>query len=344
MFTSPLSADLDHILAYTRDLWSDLRGQRICITGGTGFIGQWLLESFVWANARLSLGATAVVLTRSPSDFASRRPDLAVCSCIQLVLGDVQYFTCLHGDFPFIIHAAEDGHCAPLQQFDTIVSGTRRILEFAVEHGKGNLLLLSSGAVNSGLDSPTWEQDRRGPDTLVARSAYTEAKRAAETLAMLFGSTYSLPVKIARLFSFVGPYLPVDGRFAAGTFLQEAAFGNPLHVYGGSRVMRSYLYPSDLMIWLWTILFRGLNSRAYNAGSDFPISILDLAHHIADVAGVKVKEHPPEFPSLNPYYVPDIRRAGAELNLHITVDLASAIGKSVAWFKQSQRACLLSTL
>ena len=66
---NPLAHDLDHVLARTSGLWDDLRGARLFITGGTGFFGCWLLETFVWANDHLKLDASVVVLTRDQNAF-----------------------------------------------------------------------------------------------------------------------------------------------------------------------------------------------------------------------------------------------------------------------------------
>ena len=50
-----LSQDLDHILKHTKPLWEGLREKKVFITGGTGFFGKWLQESFAWANDQRKL-------------------------------------------------------------------------------------------------------------------------------------------------------------------------------------------------------------------------------------------------------------------------------------------------
>ena len=60
--TNRLALDLDNALARTETLWQELRGQRILITGATGFFGCWLLETFAWANRRLDLNDCGAVV------------------------------------------------------------------------------------------------------------------------------------------------------------------------------------------------------------------------------------------------------------------------------------------
>ena len=339
---NPLANDLDHVLAHTQGLWDELRGQRIFVTGGTGFFGCWLLESFVWANDKLKLEASAVVLTRNPAAFRAKAPHLASHPAIQLQRGDIRSFDSPPGKFSHVIHAATEASAKlndadPLLMFDTIVEGTRRTLEFAHSSGARKFLLASSGAVY-GRQPPEIthlpEGYPGGPYTSETGSAYGEGKRAAEMLCTLYGHEYGLEPKIARCFAFVGPYLPLDTHFAIGNFIRDAIAGDQIRVSGDGTPCRSYLYAADLAIWLWHLLMRAQPGRAYNVGSSEAISIAELARAVvrwvrpnATIALGRAPE-----PGLPPArYVPATERAQNELGLTVTVPIAEAIRRTAEW-------------
>src|ERR1043166_2068370 len=100
--------DLEHVLAHTRELWAEAHEQSFFITGGTGFFGVWLLESFLHANAALSLNARAVVLTRNPATFAQKAPHLTGRADVELVQGDIRDFAFPHQRFAYVVHAATE--------------------------------------------------------------------------------------------------------------------------------------------------------------------------------------------------------------------------------------------
>ena len=337
--------DLDHVLAHTRDLWEELRGQRLFITGGTGFFGMWLLESFAHANTQLLLRAEVTVLTRNPEAFALKAPHLANRSDLHFVRGDVRNFAFPPGEFPFVIHAGTTSGAPvePLEMFETIVDGTRRGLEFAATHGTRKLLFVSSGAVYGRQPSDVTHvpEDYPGaPDPLDPASAYGAGKRAAELLCVLSGKKDGFEVKIARCFAFVGPHLPLDSHFAIGNFIRDAIQGGPIGVGGDGTPYRSYLYAADLAIWLWTILLCGQSGRAYNLGSDHGIPIAEVADRVAHAVTPPLliniaKQASPDRPAER--YVPMIHRAHTELALCEFIGLNEAVQRTILWCRSQNR-------
>lgn len=328
--------DLVHILEHTAHLWDEIRGQNIFITGGTGFFGCWLLESFTFANDKLNLGAKAVVLSREPEAFAIKAPHLAKHPAVKFIKGDVSTFDFPDGDFPFFIHAATTSSAQlnqeePLLMFETIVEGTRHVLEFARRHGTCKLLLTSSGAVygKQPTDMTHIPEDYRGaPDPMDPDSAYGEGKRAAEMLCRLYSQKFAFEAKIARCFAFVGPYLPLDAHYAVGNFIRDACKGGLVCVSGDGTPYRSYLYAADLAIWLWTILLKGESCRPYNVGSDRSMNIADVAGLVCRLSQPRTeftiaKQADPACPPQR--YVPSIERARSELRLESLISLEEAI-------------------
>ena len=334
---NPLAEDLDHILAHTEGLWEELRGQKIFITGATGFFGCWLLESFAWANEKLNLNAEVVALTRNLENFQSKAPHLANNPAIRFQTGDVRDFKFSEGKFALVIHAATEASVKlnqenPTLMLDTIVEGTRRALDFAVHCGAKKFLLTSSGAVY-GPQPPELThipEDYIGPPSPL-ESAYGEGKRQAELLCAAYAKQHRIETKIARCFAFVGPYLPLGSHFAIGNFIRDALRGDPIQVNGDGTPYRSYLYAADLAIWLWTILFRGKSCHPYNVGSARDLPITGIAQAVNNVFENKLKISIAQ-KAVNgkpaSRYVPSINRAEVELNLRETISLEEAIRRT----------------
>lgn len=333
--------DIAHILSNAEDDLRELAGSRLFITGGTGFIGTWLLETLAAANSCLGTRISVVVLSRNPEKFASRSPHLAENRNLSLTAGDVREFLPPPGHFDFIIHAATAAsaafnQAAPREMFSTIVAGTARVLEFAEQTGAQHLYL-SSGAVygQQPADIDRMSESYAGaPNVMDPASAYAEGKRSAE---LLCATTPGIASKIARCFAFIGPHLPLNAHFAAGNFIRDALHHRTIVVQGDGRPLRSYLYAADLVIWLFAILVRGTALRPYNVGSDYAVSIADLAKRVAHQAPVSVPVKIMSSPTsdLSPRYVPDTQRATRELGLRQQIDLDAAIARTLSWHRHS---------
>ena len=337
-----LSQDLDHILEHTKALWQDLREKRIFVTGGTGFFGKWLLESFAWANDHLKLDAQMLVLSRNPDSFKARHPHLVQASGITFHQGDVRDFVFPKGKFDFIIDAATEASAQlntenPLLILDTIVEGTRRVLELARHCGAKRFLLTSSGAVygKQPSDLAHVPEDYSGaPDSTQPASVYGEAKRVVELLCSVYHKTYDIETTIARCFAFVGPYLNLNIHYAIGNFIRDGLAGGLIYVSGDGTPYRSYLYSADLAIWLWAILFKGKPGEAYNVGSDDAITIKDLAYEVSAVFStspkvVIAKTPIPGQPAGR--YVPSVKKVRETLGLDSWINLKEALNRTIKW-------------
>jgi nucleoside-diphosphate-sugar epimerase len=137
----------------------------------------------------------------------------------------------------------------------------------------------------------------------------------------------------ARAFAFLGPHLPLDAHYAAGNFLRDAHAGGPILVRGDGTALRSYLYPTDLVVGLLRLLLRGERGRAYNIGSDVSVSTGELARRIAAacVPSPEVIILSAQAPGPPNIYLCDISRARTELGLSVTVPLDEAIRRTLAW-------------
>jgi dTDP-glucose 4,6-dehydratase len=323
-----------------------LRGQRVLVTGGTGFMGSWIAETVAWLNDAHGFGIDLQLLSPSASSFAARAPHLASRSDVTLLEQDVRDMGALPQGVTYVIHAAGTPdnrvHVSdPLRTMSVIARGTSALLHAAAASNElRKVLNVSSGLIYGAqpLDLRGMPESHAGgpyPDSISA--VYAEAKRYAETEAAAWRSTRKLPVVTARPFAFIGPYQGLDKPWAVNNFLRDALLCVPIRILGDADTVRSYMYPSDMAFWLLVILAEGTPGTAYNVGSPDAITLGSLAERIAASF-----EKPPAVvcrPLGEPRitrFVPDVSRAQTELGLRVTVGLDLAIQRTLDWHRATE--------
>jgi nucleoside-diphosphate-sugar epimerase len=170
---------------------------------------------------------------------------------------------------------------------------------------------------------------------------YAEGKRASELMCALYqkiaaAKGVEFEAKVARCWAFCGPHLPLDAHFAVGNFIGDVLAGRPISICGDGTPRRSYLYASDLVVWLWTMLFRAPPLVPINVGSGNDVSIRELAHVVAEtlVPGTEVRVAKQAVAGAAPSrYVPSVKRAEEMLGLRETVGLAEQIRRTAEWHR-----------
>ena len=338
LFALP-AADLAEIVRYAEKDLEELRGSRLFITGGTGFFGKWLVGALAYAEAEMDLNLQLTILSRDPVGFLEKYPDASRHSAIEFRQGDVVDFKYDRDRYDFVLHGATDtiAIAGPAQENErerAIVGGTRRMLDLARQSGVRRLLDISSGAVYGAAAAQPSGAAEEDDASAIPLTAYARAKRKAESLC----AESHLDFVTARAFAFLGPHLALDAHYAAGNFLGDAHARESIRVRGDGTALRSYLYPTDLVIWLLRMLVRGESGRAYNVGSDEVTSTANLARRVAAACPHKpeviVESAQPQGPQN--IYLPNITRARSELNLSVEVNLDEAIQRTLAWLGRAR--------
>lgn len=290
----------------------------------------------VAANDVLGANVRATVLSRNPARFRAEVPHLGLRPEFAWVVGEPAGFEVPAGGFDYLIDvatpsAAEVG-AGGTAIVERCLQGSANLLGFAKSASVRRVLYASSGAVYGRQPENVERLAEDFPADAATVSPYGRLKQRSEVL--LLGS--GLDCVIARGFAFIGPYLPLTDKFAAGSFIHDALAGGPIRINGDGTPLRSYLYAADLAIWLLTLLVRGRAGEAYNVGSDHAISLVKLATDIAMLAGgAAIEIAKPPSASHPGRYVPAIRKARDGLGIDAPLALATGLQRTLAWARQT---------
>lgn len=309
----------------------DLSGRRLLVTGCSGFVGRSLIR-FIDSLPSTARPDGVTGLARTPEKLQTLQHQFPL---IETIAADCTRPLPDMGSFDLVIHCATPASAvliesAPREMIRLIYETTANLIDWlSTQTSPPTVLFTSSGAVydwSINDHSPRKETSRLAPDSLDPRSCYGETKRLAELMFSVANNEGVCSTKIARLFAFAGPDLPIDTHFAFGNFVRDAVAGRPILLKGNPATVRSYMWHTDMSRWILAVALRGAAGAAYNVGSAREVTIGELAETTSRAASRLGRSVAVIFDSQaheKPigYYVPETTKAQTELNLRETFTL-----------------------
>ena len=304
---------------------------KILITGGAGFIGSHLADSFI-ADGHQVLVADNLY-TGSSENFKHHleNPDF------EYMHHDVTLPFSVDVDAIFnLASPASPIHYQrfPVETIKTNILGSINMLELAKKLRIPIFQASTSEVYGDPAISPQPESYWGNVNPVGVRSCYDEGKRAAETLFMDYNRQYSIPIRIFRIFNTYGPRMSLEDGRVVSNFIVQALRGLPITIYGDGSQTRSFCYVDDLVHAFKAALGTEENILGpINIGNPNELSILEIAQKVIDLTNSNSQITFEKLPEDDPKQrKPDIEKAKRELGWVPKVGLDDGLIRTIVDF------------
>ncbi|MBE3022567.1 NAD-dependent epimerase/dehydratase family protein [Campylobacter sp. 7477a] len=318
------------------DRLSELKNSEILATGGTGFFGRWILEFVLYLNNKYNFNIKLYLLARNDNieinEIAKQSRN------IFFIKNDIRNIKELPENINYVIHAA----CTPdniwhinnpIETMNIISIGTKQLLDGIIKlENVKKVINLSSGQIYGNSAYKKIKENSFGAlDCFSVKSIYSESKRYSEALCKAYETFYRLPIVQVRPFSFIGPFMSLQKPWAINNFIHDAIKFKKIKIVGNGKPIRSYMYPTDMIEWLFGILVSQNHNNTYNLGSDEGVSLENLALVIRDILGNRIDIEILNMNDNDDVFLPDIEFAKKELDVDTKVNFKEALKKTIKW-------------
>ena len=285
-----IRADLERIASVTLP-WRGLRDKTVLVTGGSGFLGAYLIKSLLTISRLNKLNIRVICIARNNRSVEVRLSAYLGAPDLSVVQHDISQP--IPKDFPradFIIHSASQASpkyygIDPVGPLLANSAGTMYLLEHAVKSQADRFLFFSSGEVYGVPRDPdqlVGELDYGYLDPMNVRSCYGESKRIAETMCVAWAHQHGLHTSVVRPFHTYGPGMALDDGRVFADFVADVVAKRNIILKSDGLAKRPFCYIADATVGFLTVLLTGGKAEAYNvANPEAEISIRDLATLVA---------------------------------------------------------------
>lgn len=306
---------------------------RVLITGGAGFIGSHLCDSF------LKQGHDVICMDNYSTGAQENISGFAANPRFAFVDHNVSRYIEVHEPVDYVLHFASPASPVdylelPIPTLKVGALGTHNTLGLALAKKAVYLLASTSEVYGDPLVRPQSEDYWGNVNPIGPRGVYDEAKRFAEAMTMAYHRYHGLNTRIVRIFNTYGPRMRTrDGRVVPN-FITQALKGEPLTVYGEGQQTRSFQYVDDLVAGIHKLL-ESDHHLPVNIGNPHEMTVLEFAKKIIELtqsqSPIVYKPLPEDDPQVRQ---PDISKAKRILGWEPQVDLAEGLIKTIEYFRE----------
>jgi dTDP-glucose 4,6-dehydratase len=309
---------------------------RYLITGGAGFIGSHLCESF------LKQGHEVLCMDNYSTGANENIAPFLKNPRFRFIDHNVSRYIEVPEPLDYILHFASPASPVdylelPIPTLKVGALGTHNTLGLAKAKNAVYLLASTSEVYGDPLVRPQSEEYWGNVNPIGPRGVYDEAKRFAEAITMAYHRYHGLNTRIVRIFNTYGPRMRMQDGRVVPNFITQALKGEPLTVYGQGEQTRSFQYVDDLVAGIQKLLQSNENLPV-NIGNPYEMTVLEFARKIIELTGsqstIVYKPLPQDDPQVRQ---PDITKAKRILGWEPKVALEQGLAQTIAYFDEKLR-------
>ena len=271
--------------------WNELKNKRVLITGATGFIGSFIVHLLMYRNSHFKENIKVYALGRNINAAKERFIEYWNNEEFTFITCDLCKVVMFHENIDYIFHCASNASpdqyiSDPVNTMKTNLDGTINLLDFAIEHNVRKFIYTSTIEVygkTANLEKIK-ETDFGYIDSMLLRSNYPLSKKTAEMLCVAYAEQYDMDIRIGRIPYSYGPGMKKTDKKVVTEFLRNVVHNENLVLKSSGLQKRSYCYLADIVSALFTIMFLGKSTEAYNIASEKSVTtIVGLASKLVSL-------------------------------------------------------------
>lgn len=315
----------------------DLKGKRVLVTGGAGFIGSHIIDQLCDEGC-IEIVALDNMVRGRPENLRralGRGP-------VRLVQGDIRDGKLMSAlvkaaDLVFHQAALRITHCAaePRLAKEVMVDATFDLLDLCVKHDVEKVIAASSASVYGMAEEfPTTERQNPYDN----RTLYGAAKAFNEGLLRAYNDMYGLDYVAFRYFNVYGSRMDLHGRYTEVLirWMERLEAGRPPVIFGEGRQTMDFVHVRDVARANILAARAKVTDEVFNVGTGNETSLVQLAQALASVMGRQGigLEFAPER-SINPVPRRQASTGKAErlLGFRATTGLEQGLSELVKWWR-----------